>query len=213
MFTGLIFETGAVTHLESSSGKTVIEISAPRLAPRLAVGDSAAVNGACQTVVRCAGRRFAVEALGETMKKTTLGRLRSGERVNLEPAVTPATPLGGHFVQGHVNGTGTVTAVRREGEDVYFSVRLPAELVPYCVAEGSIAVDGVSLTIARLAGNEITINIIPHTWAATALSDRGVGDPVNLETDIIARYVERFLAARSERSGPTSGQLAAWGYR
>jgi len=213
MFTGLVLEIGIIARVIRGGGKAEIEVSAPLLSPRFSVGDSVAINGVCQTVTRCSERSFSVEALAETMKKTTLGKLTQGARVNLEPAVAAATPLGGHFVQGHVSGTGTVTSVRRDRENVYFTVTVPADLMPYCVAEGSIAIDGVSLTIARLAGRAVTINVIPHTWEATVLADRAVGDSVNLETDIIARYVERFLAVRAEHSGVRSEQLTAWGYQ
>ncbi len=223
MFTGLVREIGTIERLHPASGKTEIEIRAPGLAPELELGDSVSVNGACQTVVRVTASNVTVEALAETLQKTTLGALRPGHRVNLEPAVTPATPLGGHFVQGHVNGTGTVARLDQDQENVYLTVELPKDLLPYCVAEGSVAIDGVSLTIARLGAREITINIIPHTWSETVLADRGVGDSVNIETDIIARYVERFLDARETHrsglgsrpgsgAGPSPEQLATWGY-
>ncbi len=213
MFTGLIREIGTIERLHPGSGKTEIEIRAPRLAPELALGDSVSVNGACQTITLVTAANVTVEALAETLRKTTLGGFRPGHRVNLEPAVTAATPLGGHFVQGHVNGTGTVARLEHDQDNVYLTVDLPEDLLPYCVAEGSIAIDGVSLTIARLGTRGVTINVIPHTWRETVLADRSIGDHVNIETDIIARYVERFLAARKTRpSGPSAEQLATWGY-
>ncbi len=213
MFTGLVLEVGRVAALTRSAGKVAIEVEAPKLAPGFEIGDSVAIDGVCQTVTHCDERAFTVEALAETMKKTTLGGLRRGAHVNLEPAVTASTPLGGHFVQGHVNGTGTVVAVEREHENVYMRIELPPELARYCVPEGSIAIDGVSLTIAQLADAAITVNVIPHTWEHTALRERAAGDAVNLETDIIARYVERFLAAHQGASrGPSADQLRGWGY-
>ncbi len=213
MFTGLVLEVGRVAGLSRSAGKVAIEVEAPKLASGFAIGDSVAIDGVCQTVTHRSEQSFTVEALAETMKKTTLGGLTRGAYVNLEPAVTASTPLGGHFVQGHVNGTGTVLAVEREYENVYMRVELPPDLVRYCVPEGSIAIDGVSLTIARLADAVITVNVIPHTWEHTALRERAAGDAVNLETDIIARYVERFMAPHhGANRGPSAEQLRAWGY-
>ncbi len=196
MFTGLVLEVGTVARVSPGSGKSEIEVTAPKLSPAFVLGDSVAVNGACQTVVATGKRSFTVEALAETLKKTTLGSLRTGARVNLEPAVTAATPLGGHLVQGHVNETARVESVSQDQANIYFTIEVSEAAARYCVAEGSICIDGVSLTVARLDRRLVTVNIIPHTWEATTLTDRRTGDLVNIETDIIARYVERFMEAR-----------------
>ncbi|MFN2311290.1 MAG: riboflavin synthase [Spirochaetia bacterium] len=219
MFTGLVLEIGTVARVSPGSDKADIEIHAPKLAPEFELGDSVAINGACQTVVATGKRSFTVEALAETLKKTTLGSLRTGARVNLEPAVTAATPLGGHLVQGHVNETARVESVRQDQENIYFTIEVGETAARYCVAEGSICIDGVSLTVAKLHDRLVTINIIPHTWEATVLVDRQAGDLVNIETDIIARYVERFMEARFAGARGTQGsaesiekQLNGWGY-
>lgn len=213
MFTGLVLEVGTVARLSPGAGKAEIEVSAPKLSPQFVVGDSVAVNGACQTVVAVGKRSFTVEALAETLKKTTLGSLRTGSRVNLEPAVTAATPLGGHLVQGHVNDTARVESVRRDQENIYFTIEVSEAAARYCVAEGSICIDGVSLTVAQLHGCLVTVNIIPHTWDAsiTVLPDRQAGDLVNIETDIIARYVERFMEARFAGAAGSAGEAGAAG--
>ena len=213
MFTGLVLEVGTVARLSPGAGKAEIEVNAPKLSPQFVLGDSVAVNGACQTVVAVGKRSFTVEALAETLKKTTLGSLRTGSRVNLEPAVTAATPLGGHLVQGHVNDTARVASVRRDQENIYFTIEVSESAARYCVAEGSICIDGVSLTVAQLQGRLVTVNIIPHTWDAsiTVLPDRQAGDLVNIETDIIARYVERFMEARFGSGSGAAGAIAAGG--
>ena len=193
MFTGLVEEVGSVRRVEGDSQYRKITIDAQTVCQDLADGDSISVDGACQTVTRHDDRSFSVETLSVSLEKTTLGRLERGTRVNLERAVTPRSRFGGHLVQGHVDGVGRISAVRRRGHNIYVELILPEELLRYCISEGSIAVNGVSLTIAELRGSRITLNIIPTTWNETVLQYRQVGDFVNIEVDMMARYAERLL--------------------
>lgn len=193
MFTGLVEEVGTVISSRGSGEYRLISLRAPKVAGSLGPGDSLSVNGVCQTVVRVQGAVVSVEALSETLAKTNLGILGVGSVVNLERPLTPRSRFDGHIVQGHVDGQGKVTEIRRLGEGYYFSVRLPEELSRGCIPQGSIAIDGISLTIAGLTDSTVTINVIPTTWRETTLSARKVGDMVNVETDVIGRYVFRYL--------------------
>ena len=206
MFTGLIEETGTVRAVRGGGSYQTIQIAAQTVLEDTREGDSISIDGACQTVTRIMPGAFEVETLAVSLQKTTLGSYRSGRRVNLERSLTPETRMGGHIVQGHVDGIGTVATVREDGKNVYFSVTVPSDLARYCISEGSIAIDGTSLTIADLAdsgpsGTTITANVIPATWRTTVLADRVAGEPVNLEVDVLARYVERLLSAPVDRTG------------
>ena len=212
MFTGLVEEIGTVVSVRGGGVYRRITVAAKTVVADTREGDSISIDGACQTVVALDPCGFTVEALAETLRKTTLSRLRTGHRVNLERAVTPSTRLGGHLVQGHVEGVATVSAVRRMGENVYLRLRLPSGLHRYCLAQGSIAVDGVSLTIADMNEHDVAINVIPTTWERTALADRAAGDGVNVETDVLARYVERLIQPQAATGGLTVAQLQKWGY-
>ena len=220
MFTGLVEEIGAVAGIREKSGFRLMEFQADRVLEGTTVGDSICIDGVCQTVTRIEGNRFAVEAMAVTLEKTTLGLFQKGKQVNLERAVTPATRLGGHFVQGHVDATASVTALSRNKENAYLTVQLPANLSKYCVREGSIAIDGVSLTIAELRGALVTVNIIPMTWRNTVLSERSAGEQVNIEVDIIGRYVARMLGIEERQAGHrppaapwlSTQKLKEWGY-
>lgn len=221
MFTGLVEAVGVVRSVTGGATYRRIAIESQTVTEGLTLGDSVAVDGACQTVVTRRGATFEVESLAETLRKTTLGSLKPGCRVNLERALRVGDRLGGHIVQGHVDGTGRVASVREEQTNVYFAVDLPPALHRYCLSEGSIALDGVSLTIARLTDHGVEINVIPETWRRTALRDRSVGASVNVEADVIARYVERLLGG-GRGASPGVGQtsearlsaeaLGAWGY-
>lgn len=195
MFTGIVEEVGTVQSIRRSADRARLEVSASVVIEGTRIGDSIAVDGACQTVVALGPDFFAVEVLAETLRKTTLGSLRPGARVNLERALALGGRLGGHLVQGHVNGRARVSGIRREGENHYLALSLPAELERYCVAEGSIAVNGVSLTICSLLPGKVEVDLIPHTRDWTNLGDQRVGEEVNVECDILAKYVERLLGA------------------
>ncbi len=194
MFTGIVEEIGIVRSVTRGGDRARIEIASSVAVEGTRLGDSIAVDGACQTVVALSPASFTVEALAETLRKTTLGSLRAGSRVHLERALSLSARLGGHLVQGHVNGKGTVRELRRAGENVYLSIALSPKLERYCIAEGSIAVDGVSLTICALGPGWVEVNLIPHTAASTLLGEKKRGGEVNIENDPIAKYVERLLS-------------------
>lgn len=195
MFTGIVEELGTVRSLDG--GRLVV--GCPLVATDSPIGASVAVNGTCLTVVERTEGTLAFDLSGETLDRTSLGALRVGASVNLERPVTLAARLGGHLVQGHVDGVARVTAIDREADGgATVTVRLPEDLAPYVVHKGSIAVDGVSLTVAALEGSEIQIALIPHTLAATTLGAAAPDDRVNIEVDMIGRYVAR-LMERSER--------------
>lgn len=211
MFTGLIEEVGEIISMQATPGGAALRLRAPGIASQATVGDSVAVNGICLTVERIAGEQLAFHLGQETMSRTTARRWTVGRRVNLEQALPAGGRLGGHFVQGHVDGLGTVTAVRPQGETIWLSLTFPAEAAPYLVEKGSLAVDGVSLTIARLENRELSIQIIPYTWEHTALRDLRPGSEVNLEYDILAKYVVRYLQQR-EGAGLTEEYLREQGF-
>jgi len=211
VFTGLVEEIGVVRSVSRAGDKARIEIGAAIVLEGTRLGDSIAVNGACQTVVALSPSGFAVEALAETLRKTTLGALRPGSRAHLERALSLGTRLGGHLVQGHVNGKATVKELRAVGGNAYLVLSHPHELEP-CVKEGAVAVDGVSLTISDLRAGEIEVNLIPHTRDATLLGIKNRGDEVNIENDLIAKYVERLLSFRAGASGGTAdGETSSLG--
>jgi len=198
MFTGIVRALGTVVSASGDAGLRLV-LDAPDVAPETGLGDSVAIDGVCLTVVANEEGRLAFDAVPETLSRTSLGRLRAGDRVNLEPALRAGDPLGGHYVQGHVDGLGIVRSLEPEGDGARLTLEAPADLLRYCVEKGSIAVQGVSLTIAALDGESFSIALVPHTLAATTLGDLASGDPVNLEVDVLAKYVERLLAARIDR--------------
>ena len=194
MFTGIVEETG---ELRAMTGYR-LTIGCRTVASDAAIGDSIAVNGVCLTVVERADDTLSFDLSLETLTRTSLSRLREGDPVNLERPLTLASRIGGHLVQGHVDGLGVVTGFDRDDADgVLLTVTPPAGLLRYVVEKGSVAVDGVSLTIASLVGDAFSVALIPHTLAVTTLGTTGIGDPVNLEVDVIARYVEAFMDGRS----------------
>jgi riboflavin synthase alpha subunit len=200
MFTGIVRELAAVEGVEGVEGGIRLRISAPRTAADARPGDSVALNGVCLTVVERADGTLAFDAVPETLSRTTLRRLAPGTAVNVEPALRAGEPLGGHIVQGHVDGVGRVHEVRSEGEGTRIEIEVPAELLRYLVEKGSIAVEGVSLTVAAVGDGRFAVALIPHTLAATTLGSLAAGDEVNLEADVLAKYVERALASRERAS-------------
>jgi riboflavin synthase len=201
VFTGIVEELGTVvsrTDLGPSGDAARLTIGAELVTADARHGDSIAVNGVCLTVVEVDGRSFSVDVIKETLDRSSLSALKPGEPVNLERAVTPATRLGGHLVQGHIDGVGVIVA-REPGEHwETVHICLPAGLSRYVVEKGSITVDGVSLTVASVAGDQFTVGLIPTTLKLTTLGHKGVDQLVNLEVDVIAKYVEKLLAARGQ---------------
>jgi len=201
VFTGLIEEIGVIAETRPRAGGRDLTVRAPGMAADLARGESVAVNGACLTVERHNDSSFECHAGEETLRRTTLADLRPGTRVNLERALLPGARMGGHFVQGHVDGIGAVRAVRPSGSTVWFEFEAPPDLAPYLTPKGSVAVDGISLTVVACEDCRFSIAIIPHTLANTVLLERRRGDQVNLEVDVLAKYVERILSARQAKPG------------
>jgi len=216
MFTGLIQAVGRIAAREDRGGdaRLTVVADAPFLA-HLRPGDSVAVSGVCLTAIDPGPQGFGADVSGETLSRTTLGELAVGDRVNLEPALTLQTPLGGHLVSGHVDGVGEVLERRQDARSVRFRVRAPAALARYIAEKGSICVDGVSLTVNAVAGAEFELNIVPHTLAMTTLDEYRPGRRVNLEVDLVARYLERLLLgerAAEPGSGLTREFLARCGF-
>ena len=194
MFTGLIQTIGTVVEVRPTGGAARMTLAAPDLSGSLAPGESVAVDGCCLTVETQDDRRFTAFASPETLARTTLGKVRAGRMVNLERALALGDRLGGHLVSGHVDGVGRIDHIeQRDGGAWEVSVQVPEDLAGGVIPKGSIAIDGVSLTIARLAGACVTIAVIPETWTRTTLSRKGPGEAVNIETDMIGKYVVRYL--------------------
>jgi riboflavin synthase len=213
MFTGIIEELGTVESILIGGNSGRLRLRAPIVRADLHEGDSVSVNGVCLTAVELRGGSFDADASPETLSRSSLGRLQPGGVVNLERALLPTSRLGGHIVQGHVDGTGEVVAAQPLGDgNWWLSVRYPAELDRYLVSKGSVAVDGISLTIASIESSVFGIAIIPHTWAHTNLRTRRPGDVVNLETDILAKYVEKLIAGAPAASTLSVERLLDMGY-
>lgn len=193
MFTGLVEEKGKILRTQPSSSGLRLTIEAHAVAEGTAIGDSVAVNGVCLTAVSIKGRQIEFDVVRETVERSTLGDLKPGQAVNLERALRAGARMGGHMVLGHVDGVGIVREARGSGGEMLFRFETPAEVMRFVVEKGSIAVDGISLTVADLGRDWFTTAVIPHTLEATTLGDRSVGGRVNLETDIIGKYVLKFV--------------------
>jgi len=193
MFTGLVEEVGALAAVTPTERGARLRVAAPLAASDMAVGDSVCVDGACLTAVAVDPAELEVEAVAETLRRTTLGLRRPGHRVNLERALRVGDRLGGHIVQGHVDGTAEVLGSEREGDSIVLTVGTPADLLPYVVEKGSVALDGVSLTVAAVQPESFSVALIPHTLDATTLGPDRVGDRLNIEVDALAKYVEMLV--------------------
>lgn len=196
MFTGIVREVGRVAAVEGDDDGVTLSVDAPQTAEGLGVGDSVAVAGVCLTAEAVEDGAIRFHAVPETLARTTLARLGPGDPVNIEPALRAGEPLGGHLVQGHVDDLGTVASLIEEGDGARLSIGASESILRYCVEKGSIAVDGVSLTVAALDGETFSIALVPHTLTATTLGGLAPGAPVNLEVDVLAKYVERLLNRR-----------------
>jgi riboflavin synthase len=200
MFTGIVRELGRVAGIEGGPAGVRLRIVAPETAATgVALGDSVAIGGVCLTVVAAAGEELSFEAVPETLGRTSLGRLAVGDSVNIEPALRAGEPLGGHVMQGHVDGVGNVRSVEAEGDGRRIWIDAPADVLRYCVEKGSIAVDGTSLTVACLDAEGFAVALIPHTLAVTTLGTLAEDGVVNLEVDVLAKYVERLLPSTMGR--------------
>lgn len=215
MFTGIVEHLGTVDSLELGPDGGLLTIRTPTVAPHLAVANSIAVNGCCLTVVSVRGDKFSADLSAETIRKTAVGAWKVGTRVNLEQPMTAAKEFGGHFVLGHIDTTGRVTRLDPEGENWWYGVEAPDSFAKYVVPQGAIAIDGISLTVARWNGRVAETAIIPFTYDHTNIRDKKVGDAVNLEGDVLGKYVERYLEARAAAkpaANLTIDQLVSQGF-
>jgi len=211
VFTGLVEETGQVRSVRRAGRSLHLTVGARTVLEGLRLGDSVAVNGVCLTVVRLGGDSFTADVMPETYRRTSLGTLNPGALVNLERAMALGDRFGGHIVQGHVDGVGTIAALEQDEIAVRMTVAAPPEVLRYVVPKGSIAIDGISLTVVDVAEDRFQVSLIPHTLAATNLRQRRVGDRVNLETDVLVKYVERLLAWRLPAEQPGAAARASSG--
>jgi riboflavin synthase len=207
MFTGIIEELGTIRRITTAREGARLEVSARKVTRETKRGDSIAVNGVCLTAVDLGSDWLAADVSAETLRRTSLNSMQAGTRVNLERPLMPSTRLGGHIVQGHVDGTGRFAGARAEGDGWIVRIEFPAGLARYIVEKGSIAVDGISLTVATMGEEWCSIAIIPHTWKVTNLSALAPGSVVNLEVDVIAKYVERMMQAYFKQPGELAGGL------
>lgn len=211
MFTGIIQAVGEIRNLEERGGDVRLAVGSGKLdMTGVAIGDSIAVNGVCLTAVAVGPDCFSADVSRETLSLTTLGDLRAGSPVNLEKALTLATPLGGHLVSGHVDGLGRVLERHDDARSVRVRIEAPAGLARYIASKGSIAVDGVSLTVNTVTGREFALNIVPHTLEETIIRHYRAGSPVNLEVDLIARYLERLVLGERAAEGGSPGITRAF---
>jgi len=201
MFTGIVEEIGKIENITPIAGGFTLQIKAEKVIEELAVNDSVCIDGVCLTVTKKENDAFWADAVGATLEKTTLNKIKADTFVNLERSVRLNDRLGGHLVQGHVNGIGTISEIKKLGENYLVKIIIPDDLEKYLIKEGSIAINGISLTIAELSNNEISLSIIPHTWQKTNLKAKKVNDNVNVEIDILAKYVEKLLTKENNSSG------------
>jgi len=210
MFTGLIEEVGIISRLQQVGDRYDLEIDARRVTEDVGIDDSVAVNGICLTVVEFNSQGFRVQVIPQTLRMTSLRNYRTGDKVNLERSMSAQDRFGGHFVQGHVDGVATVIAIDQKDDHAEMLFDIPEHLAKYCVNQGSIALDGISLTIASLKEQHLRVGLIPHTMKQTNLGERTPGDPVNIEVDILSKYVERHLHP-DEQSGMSMEWLSEQG--
>lgn len=193
MFTGIIEEIGKIIKVQRTAGSSFIEIQAEKVLTDAHIGDSIAVNGVCLTVTDMTNDTFRTDVMNETLSRSSLGSLVSGNMVNLERAMAANGRFGGHIVSGHIDGTGIITDVKNDGIAVWYTISVEDSLLRYIVEKGSIAIDGISLTVAKVTNSTFSVSIIPHTASETTLSMKKTGDIVNLENDIIGKYIERLI--------------------
>jgi riboflavin synthase len=198
LFTGLVEEIGYVVRWQHGPNTNRLTIRAAKVMEDLKIDDSVAVNGLCLTVTALSDSTFTADVMPESMRRSNLGELQVGSPVNLERALALGDRLGGHLVTGHIDGTGIITRITEEGNALLYEITAPPEVAPYLVAKGSVAVDGVSLTIASVRDSSFVVGVIPHTARCTTIGRRRVGDRVNLEGDLIGKYVENFLQGRKQ---------------
>ena len=203
MFTGLVEEKGKVVNIRPIAEGLLLDIECVRVLEELKVNDSVSVSGICLTVISRDKRTFRVQAVQETIRRTTIRGWSRGTTVNLERACTPETRLGGHIVQGHVDGIGTVKRIKKMGQSAEWVIEIPESLARYCVEKGPIALDGISLTIANLKANMLIVALIPHTLKVTTFGDKRIGDHLNIEVDLLAKYIEKLILPEGTGGNPS----------
>lgn len=212
MFTGIIEEVGHVKSLHRGAKSFTLEIEAEKVLEGTLVGDSIATNGVCLTVTSLTGHGFTADVMPETVSRTALGELVSGSPVNLERALSLQTRLGGHIVSGHIDGTGRITDRRQDDTALWLTIECDSKLLRYIIEKGSVTLQGVSLTVARVDARSFAVSLIPHTQAATTLHQAKVGDLVNIENDIIAKYVEKLLGKAPDNGSDLLDKMAKYGF-
>lgn len=214
MFTGIVEEVGKIARIEKNGVTGKLSIIADTVLEGTKIGDSIAVNGVCLTVTSLNGSSFTADVMGETFRRSSLGNLQVGSTVNLERAMPADGRFGGHIVSGHIDGMGEIISIEPEGTAVWYTLSAPIEILQGIVEKGSIAIDGISLTVARITTKDFAVSIIPHTGGNTILSQKKVGDKVNLENDIIGKYVQKFLEPQQEQkeSNITEDFLRKYGF-
>ena len=206
MFTGIVEEIGTIEGIARGAQSAVLTIRASKVLEDTKIGDSIAVNGVCLTVTSLTKHSFTADVMHETRERSSLSSIREGSRVNLERAMQMGGRFGGHMVSGHIDGTGRITSIRKDDNAVWYTITASPKILRYIVEKGSVAIDGISLTVARVDGTSFSISAIPHTVAVTVLADRRDGDLVNLENDIIGKYVEKLLQPAEDSGTLTPAQ-------
>ncbi|MDO5410307.1 MAG: riboflavin synthase [Lachnospiraceae bacterium] len=198
MFTGIVEEKGQIRGIRPGAKSCILTIEGNRIFSDLQVGDSVAVNGVCLTATSIKGHLFTADVMRETLERSSLGELRAGSHVNLERAMLAGGRFGGHIVSGHIDGTGVIVKIEKDDNAVWYTIQATPQVMKYIVEKGSVAIDGISLTVAAVTDSDFSVSIIPHTASETILSEKRVGQTVNLENDVIGKYVEKLLGAASE---------------
>lgn len=212
MFTGIIEEIGTVQTVQHSGDNSFIKIRAEKILSDVHDGDSIAVNGVCLTVTDCSNNIFRADVMNETLNRSSLGSLRNGSPVNLERAMPANGRFGGHIVSGHIDGTGVISDIKKDGIAIWYTISTKPEIMRYIIEKGSIAIDGISLTVAKVTDNSFSVSIIPHTAQQTILSYKKTGDIVNLENDIVGKYIEKLICPDSRKSNIDMAFLAERGF-
>lgn len=208
IFTGIVEETGKIESVANGNKSAIITIIADKVLKGTKIGDSIAVNGVCLTVTSISGNKFTADVMAETIRRSSLGTLKHGSKVNLERAMAADGRFGGHIVSGHIDGTGVIRSLEREDNAVWVEIETPDKLLKYIVEKGSIAIDGISLTVARLTDDSFSVSVIPHTGEETTLLAKKPGDIVNLENDIVGKYVERLMNFNTSQKSPFDNKAA-----
>lgn len=204
MFTGIVEEIGKVVNIKKGAKSSVLTIQGKKIFQDLNIGDSVAVNGVCLTARTFSRNTFTADVMNETLNRSSLGNLRNGSYVNLERAMLANGRFGGHIVSGHIDGTGSIVKIQKDDNSIWYTISASEDLMKYIVEKGSIAIDGISLTVAKVNNKSFSVSIIPHTAEETILSHRSVGDNVNLENDIIGKYVEKLISFEDKKKSESN---------